>query len=97
MNHKVNIAIQVLPTTEKTHPYEMVDKAINVIINSGHNYIVCPFETVVECSMDEALKLIADIHHECYQYDTNSMLVNIKIHSHKNKDAAIDDKMAKYK
>ena len=34
MNHKVNIAIQVLPTTEKTHPYEMVDKAIIVIKHS---------------------------------------------------------------
>lgn len=97
MNNKVNIAIQALPTTETTHPYEIVDKAIDIIKNSGHNYLVCPFETVVECTMDEALKLIADIHRECYRYDTQSMLVNIKIHSHKNKDASIEDKMAKYK
>ncbi len=97
MNQQINLAIQVLPTTEKTHPYDIVDKAIDVIKKSGHNYMVCPFETVVECSMDEALKLIADIHRECYQYDTNSMLVNIKIHSHKSKPALIDDKLAKYK
>jgi len=97
MNHKVNLAIQVLPTTEHTHPYEIIDKVIELINQRGYNHMVCPFETVVECSMDEALKLIADIHHECYQYDTQSMLVNIKIHSHKHKDAFIDDKMAKYK
>lgn len=97
MNHKVNIAIQVLPTTENTHPYEIVDKAIEIIKKSGHQYMVCPFETVVECSMQEALTLIDAIHQECYQYDTNSMIVNIKIHSHKNKNAAIEDKMAKYK
>ncbi|MGQ9846023.1 MAG: thiamine-binding protein [Bacteroidales bacterium] len=97
MNNKVNIAIQVLPNTETTHPYKIIDKAIEVIKNCGHHYVVCPFETVVECTIDEALKLIADIHSECYQYDTQSMLVNIKIHSHKNKDASIEDKMAKYK
>lgn len=97
MNNKVNIAIQVLPTTQTTHPYEIIDKAINIIKKSGHNYLVCPFETVVECSMDEALKLISDIHKECYHYDTQSMLINIKIHSFKNKDATIKDKMGKYK
>lgn len=97
MNHKVNIAIQVLPTTNNTHPYEIVDKAIEIIKKSGHSCMVCPFETVVECNLNEAFELIEKIHNECYQYDTQSMLVNIKIHSHKNKDAAIDDKMAKYK
>jgi len=97
MNQKVNLAIQVLPTTEKTHPYEIIDKAIELIKKRGHHYMVCPFETVVECTLQEALAIIADIHQECYQYDTQSLLINIKIHSHKNKDAFIDDKMQKYK
>jgi uncharacterized protein YqgV (UPF0045/DUF77 family) len=94
---KINIAIQVLPTTEKTHPYDMVDKAIAIIQKKGYNYMVCPFETVVECSLQEALELVNEIHTECYKYDTKSMLVNIKIHSHKDVDTMIDGKMKKYK
>lgn len=97
MNPQINIAIQVVPTTEKTHPYTIIDEVIDLIKTKGYTYIVCPFETVVECSIDEGLALIKEIHEHCYKRDVRGMLVNIKIQSHSQKPVRIEDKIAKYK
>ena len=92
----VNVAIQVLPETESGISYEMVDKAIGVIASSGYKYRVCPFETVVECTLIEALTLISRIHDVCERAGTLRMLTNIKIQSDFTRDVTIEDKMAKY-
>lgn len=94
---KISLAIQVLPTTKETHPYEVIDKIIELIASKGYKYIVCPFETVVECTFDEALMLIKEVHQECFKYDTQSLLINMKLHSIRNADATIDGKIAKYR
>ena len=57
-NHKINLAIQVLPDSKNKHPYQIVDDSIKVISGSGFNYKVCPFETVIECTLDEGMDLI---------------------------------------
>ncbi|MCX7862328.1 MAG: thiamine-binding protein [Bacteroidales bacterium] len=95
--NKISVAIQVLPTTTYSHPYEVIDKIIQLIASKGFNYMVCPFETVVECTLNEALLLIYEIHNECYKYDTQSVLINIKIHSIKNTDALMEHKISKYR
>ncbi|HOV84009.1 MAG TPA: thiamine-binding protein, partial [Paludibacteraceae bacterium] len=48
MDKIVNIALQILPTSATVHPYNLVDKAIEVIAASGLKYRVTPFETVME-------------------------------------------------
>lgn len=96
-SNKISLAIQVLPTTEKTHPYDVIDRIIELIASKGYKYVVCPFETVVECTLDEALMLIKEVHQECFKYDTRSVLINMKLHSIRNADATIDDKIAKYR
>ena len=35
MNNLVNVAIQVLPNSKSIHPYNIVDKAIELIQKSG--------------------------------------------------------------
>jgi uncharacterized protein YqgV (UPF0045/DUF77 family) len=94
---KVNLAIQVLPTTKQSHPYFVIDKIIEYIANKNYNYIVCPFETVVECDLNQAIELIREIHNECYKYDVESLLINIKIHSRKESNVTIEEKIGKYK
>ncbi len=94
---KISIAIQVLPTTEKKHPYKVIDKVIELIASKGYNYLVCPFETVVECTFDEAMDLLKEIHQECYRYDVSSVLISCKIHSKRYEDVLIEDKLAKYR
>jgi uncharacterized protein (TIGR00106 family) len=97
MNKQVNIAIQILPFTKEIHPYFVVDKAIEVIKNSGVKYLVCPFETVMEGNYDELMNLVAKIHEICYQAGAEEIICNLKIQSHKTNQVTIDDKMFKYR
>jgi uncharacterized protein YqgV (UPF0045/DUF77 family) len=95
-NKTVNVAIQVLPSSKTTHPYDIVDKAIEVIHDSGLTYKVCPFETVVEGKLDEILALVNKLHITCYDAGTESMMMYMKIQSNKENDVFIEDKMKKY-
>lgn len=92
----INIAIQVLPEDGKGISYVMVDEAIRVIAETGYKYRICPFETVVECTLQEGLKLIGAIHEACAQAGTLRMLTNIKIQSDFRGKVTIEDKMGKY-
>lgn len=96
MKHKINLALQVLPQSQSTHPYSIVDKAIEAIQRSGLKYQVCPFETVIEGSWDEVMSVVQEVHEICYESGTEKMMTYIKIQSQKNEDVTINDKMEKY-
>ncbi len=95
--HKINVAIQVLPEAEGKVKYSLVDEAIKAIQESGLNYQVCPFETVVECDYDELTGLLEKIHTACRKAGTEKMLTNLKIQVDFNNDVTIGDKMDKYR
>lgn len=92
----VNVALQVLPSSKNTHPYDIVDKAIEVIQKSGLKYMVCPFETVVEGELKQILQLVEELHIICYNSGAESMMMYIKIQSSRDKNVLIQDKMEKY-
>ncbi len=92
----VNVAIQALPSSRHTHPYDIVDKAIELIHSSGLKYKVCPFETVVEGKLEDILLLVTKLHQTCYEAGAESMMMYLKIQSNKDKNVFIDDKMKKY-
>ena len=96
MNNKINLALQVLPQSETKHPYSIVDKAIEVIQQSGLKYKVCPFETVIEGTWDEVMAVVKKVHETCYANETLKMMAYIKIQSQNNEDVTIADKMEKY-
>ena len=95
MNRTVNIALQVLPTSKTIHPYTLVDKAIEVIANSGLKYKVCPFETVMEGTYDEIMEVVKQAQDACYEAGAESLMTYIKIQSSRE-DVSIQDKMEKY-
>ena len=96
MNNKtVNIAIQVLPKTSG-NAYAVVDRAIEVIKNSGVKYRVCPFETVMEGTYEELMKVVADVQDACFDAGSDEILVNIKIQRRRNSDVTMEEKMEKY-
>lgn len=97
MKNKVNVALQVLPRTEGKNSYSLVDKAIEVIEQSGLKYTVCPFETVIEGYYDEIMELVKKVHEQCYASGTETMMTYIKIQSSAKNDVTIEDKMEKYK
>jgi uncharacterized protein YqgV (UPF0045/DUF77 family) len=95
MDKIVNIAFQILPTSKTIHPYTLVDKAIEVIANSGIKYKVTPFETVMEGSYDDIMKVVKLAQEACYKAGAESLMTYIKIQSSKI-DVSIKDKMEKY-
>lgn len=95
MNRIINATLQVLPSGGTKHPYEIVDKAIEVIATSGLKYKVCPFETVVEGTYDEIMTVFKRAQQACYDAGAESVMAYFKIQSSQN-DVAIEDKMEKY-
>ena len=96
-NHKINAAIQLLPLSNQIDKYNIIDKAIACIKNSGLNYIVCPFETVVEGTFNEVMLLIENIKNIGLQDNNEEIIINLKLHCHSKKDLFIDDKIGHYK
>lgn len=96
MDNKINVAIQVLPRSAKIGTYELVDKAIEIIQQSGLKYRVCPFETVVEGYYDEIMNLLKEVHEVIYANGAEEMITNVKIQTRYNQDVLIEDKMNKY-
>lgn len=97
MKGQINAAIQVLPRSAHKHPYDIVDKAIEVIQQSGLKYQVCPFETVVEGEYNQVIQLIEKVQDACYAAGAEDLICNLKIQSSGNENVTIDDKMHKYK
>ena len=95
MDKTVNIALQILPSSKSIHPYALVDKAIEVIATSGLRYKVTPFETVMEGTYDEIMKVVQLAQDACYEAGADSLMTYIKIQSSRE-DVSIDDKMEKY-
>ena len=93
---KINVAIQVLPRSAKVGTYELVDKAIEVIQQSGLKFRVCPFETVIEGYYDEIMTLLKEVHEVVYANGAEEMITNLKIQTRNNEDVLIEDKMNKY-
>jgi uncharacterized protein YqgV (UPF0045/DUF77 family) len=96
MQNKVNVALQVLPSSKEFHPYKIVDVAIKIIEDSGIKYRVCPFETVMEGDYDVIMDIVKKIQIECLNSGADSMISNLKIQVDKYKDVTIEDKTAKY-
>jgi uncharacterized protein YqgV (UPF0045/DUF77 family) len=95
MNKQLNIALQILPSSKTIHPYALVDKAIEVIANSGLNYRVTPFETVMEGTYDEIMTVVKQAQEACYEAGAENLMTYIKIQSSRE-DVTIGDKMGKY-
>jgi len=95
MNKTVNIALQILPSSKTIHPYKLVDKAIEVIANSGLKYRVTPFETVMEGNYDRIMEVVKLAQQACYQAGAESLMTYVKIQSSTG-NVSIEDKMEKY-
>ncbi|MBA7517655.1 hypothetical protein ES705_09709 [subsurface metagenome] len=96
MLHTVNVALQVLPSSETKHPYEIVDKAIEIIKSSGVKYRVCPFETVMEGDYDSIMEVVKKVQLECLNHGAETMISFLKIQVNKNQDLHFEDKTRKH-
>ena len=97
MDHKINLALQIIPKSDSKDLYTLVDEAIRVIQDSGLKYEVCPFETVIEGRYEEIYRVVKDAQSACFEAGADELLVNIKMQIRKDGDVSIEEKTGKYK
>jgi uncharacterized protein (TIGR00106 family) len=92
MNHQVHIAIQIVPKTNGVHPYKVIDKAIEVIEQSGVKYQVGAMETVMQGDFDTLMKVAMRAQEVCLQEGADEIVVTMKVHARKNDDVTWEEK-----
>jgi uncharacterized protein YqgV (UPF0045/DUF77 family) len=97
MDQTINLALQILPKTTHGNDYEVIDKAIEVIQQSGLKYMVCPFETVIEGPYDEVMDVVKRAQDICFKYGADGLIANLKIQRSRDKNVSIEDKIGKYR
>lgn len=96
MEHQIHLAIQIIPLNSKHHPYEAIDKAIEVIQQSGLRYEVGPMETVIEGTYEAVMETARKAQQACLLHGANELVVNMKLHLRKDGDVTWEEKMKKY-
>lgn len=97
MRNKIHLAIQIVPLAHETHPYTIIDKAIEVIAASGLRYEVGPMETVIEGTYDEVMTIAKKAQEACLAAGAAEIVTTIKLHIRKNGDVTWDEKMKKHR
>lgn len=93
----INLGIQIVPKSKKHDAYALVDKAIEVIQQSGVKYEVTPFETVMEGPEDQLMKIAKDAQEAVLAAGAEEVLVYYRIQIRKAGDVTISEKTGKYK
>jgi uncharacterized protein YqgV (UPF0045/DUF77 family) len=95
--HTINLGIQIVPKSKELNTYDLVDKAIEVIKNSGVRYEVTPFETVMEGPQDLLMKIAKEAQEEVLKAGAEEVLVYYRLHLRKNAHVTILEKTEKHK
>lgn len=92
---EANLSLQVLPVVEEDKVYGMVDKVINIIIESGLKYVVGPMETTVEGDLDTLLDLVKKSQEVLKEAGVARVISVVKI-DYKPDGVTMDEKIGKY-
>jgi uncharacterized protein YqgV (UPF0045/DUF77 family) len=93
---EANLSLQILPVVEETKIYPIVDKVIELIINTGLTYVVGPMETTVEGDIDTLLDLVKRALELCKESEVPRVVAVVKI-DYKPDGVTIDEKIFKYR
>ena len=98
MRPEASIAIQVLPQSASGKElFNVVDKVIDYIKNTGLKTIVGPFETVIEGNFDKLMDIAKECQLICIREGAESLLTYIKIAYNPNgRTWSIDEKTTKH-
>ncbi|MGO4500616.1 MTH1187 family thiamine-binding protein [Paenibacillus sp. 2RAB27] len=91
------VSIQIIPKTvngEDVIPY--VDRAIEVIANSGVKYFVSPLETTMEGELDQLLLIIQDMNTAMIDMGSPNVISQVKIYFNPS-GASMDKLTEKYR
>ena len=97
MERNALVSIQILPKTpngEDVIPY--VDRAIEIIRNSGVRHLVGPLETTMEGELGRLLGIVQEMNEEMVRLGAPSVISQVKIYYDPAGGASMDRLLAKY-
>jgi uncharacterized protein (TIGR00106 family) len=97
MSNQVTVSFSVVPHVQTNDLYGVVDKAIEVVQNSGVRFEVGAMETTMEGELDQLLDIIKKAQDACIQAGATDVITSIKIHYRPNQGVTIDEKISKYR
>ena len=92
MKNQIHFAIQIVPISRTQHPYELIDKAIDIIKTSGVRYEVGPMETVLEGDYDTIMAIAKKAQQACLDSGAEEIVVTMKVHAKKNGNVTWEEK-----
>jgi uncharacterized protein YqgV (UPF0045/DUF77 family) len=91
-----NVSLQVLPNVPEADLYHVVDKVIDLIRESGVNFIVGPMETTMEGELHLLLEIVEKAQEICLKNGATRIVSVVKI-DYKAGGVTIDEKIQKYR
>ena len=93
-----NMDIQILPSVNggEKEKYEVIDKVIEYIIQTGLKYEVGGLGTTIEGEFEELLDILGKAQEICFTYGSDRVVTIAKF-DHKKEGITIDEKVGKYR
>ena len=96
-NYIVNASVQIVPLAQDRHPYAWVDEAIAIIQQSGIQYEVNAFATVLEGTYEEVMRVIHQVNEHLQQQGCHEWITNLQLQIRSGGDITADEKIEKYR
>lgn len=91
-----NVSLQVVPNVSEDDLYQVVDKVIDLIRESGVKYVVGPMETTMEGDLRQLLGIVEKAQEICIKNGASRIISVVKI-DYKSGGVTIDEKVQKYR
>lgn len=92
----INVSFQVLPQVPGGDTYAVVDRAIEVVHNSGVRYEVGPMETTMEGELDQLLEIVKRAQQACLDAGAKRVMTIVKI-DYAPGGVTMEEKVGKYR
>ncbi|AWW29735.1 thiamine-binding protein [Echinicola strongylocentroti] len=93
----INLGLQIVPKSSSLDTYSLVDKAIEVISNSGVKYEVTPFETVMEGPEEQLMEIAKNAQQAVLDAGADEVLVYYRLQIRNSGDVTMGEKTDKHR
>jgi uncharacterized protein (TIGR00106 family) len=93
----INLGLQIVPKSKNQEAYDLVEKAIEVIQDSGVKYEVTPFETVMEGPQEQLMEIALHAQQAVFNAGAEEVLVYYRMHIRKDSNVTMEEKTEKFR
>ena len=91
-SHDIQLSLQIVPLDDRSTAYQTIDKAIEIIQNSGLTYLITPMETVIQGPYEKVQKVAFEAQKAVAEAGTMEFLVYTKMHIRMNGNVTMEEK-----